>query len=140
MQHAATGVLDVVYEAGGPADAPVVLLLHGWPDDARGWRGVLPQLDAAGFRTVAPCLRGFGPTRFRSLQTPRDGRGVALAHDAITLMDLLRITRFAVVGHDWGARAAYTLAALFPDRIAARRLRERILVRARSIDRGDRNA
>jgi pimeloyl-ACP methyl ester carboxylesterase len=49
----------------------------------------------------------------------RDGRGVALAHDAIALMDALGIIRFAVVGHDWGARAAYTLAALYPDRIAA---------------------
>src|SRR6266536_1289897 len=70
-------------------------------------------------RWPAPYLRGFGPTRFRSPQTPRDGRGVALAHDAIELMDLLGITRFAVAGHDWGARAAYTLAALFPDRVVA---------------------
>jgi len=119
MQRAVTGVLDIAYETGGPPHAPVVLLLHGWPDDIRGWRGVAPRLHAAGFRTVAPYLRGFGPTRFRSPQTRRDGRGVALAHDAIALMDGLGITRFAVAGHDWGARAAYTLAALFPDRIAA---------------------
>jgi len=120
MRHAATDVLDIAYEEGGPAaEAPVVLLLHGWPDDIRGWRGVAPRLHASGFRTIAPYLRGFGPTRFRSPETRRDGRGVALAHDAIALMDALGITRFAVVGHDWGARVAYTLAALFPDRVTA---------------------
>jgi pimeloyl-ACP methyl ester carboxylesterase len=119
VQHAVTDVLDIAYDVRGPADAPVVLLLHGWPDNIRGWGGVAPLLHAAGFRTVAPYLRGFGPTRFRSSETPRDGRGVALAHDAIALMDALGITRFAVVGHDWGARAAYILAALFPDRVVA---------------------
>ncbi|MGH6692912.1 MAG: alpha/beta fold hydrolase, partial [Gammaproteobacteria bacterium] len=76
-------------------------------------------MHAAGFRTVAPYLRGFGPTRFRLPETPRDGRGVALAHDALALMEVLGITRFAVVGHDRGARTAYTLAALFPDRVVA---------------------
>ncbi len=119
MQQAATDVLDIAYEESERADAPVVLLLHGWPDDIRGWRGVTPRLHAAGFRTIAPYLRGFGATRFRSPGTPRDGRGVALAHDAIALMDTLGIDRFGVVGHDWGARAAYTLAALFPERVAA---------------------
>jgi pimeloyl-ACP methyl ester carboxylesterase len=119
MQHAATGVLDIAYDESGPAQAPVVLLLHGWPDDIRGWRGVAPRLHAAGFRTIAPYLRGFGPTQFRSPETSRDGRGIAHAHDAIALTDSLGITRFAVVGHDWGARAAYTLAALFPDRVTA---------------------
>ena len=119
MQQAATDVLDIAYEESERADAPVVLLLHGWPDDIRGWRGVAPRLQAAGFRTIAPYLRGFGATRFRSAETRRDGRGVALAHDAIALMDTLGIARFGVVGHDWGARAAYTLAALFPERVAA---------------------
>lgn len=117
LQHATTDVLDIAYEARGPADAPVLLLLHGWPDDVRGWRGVAQLLNAAGFRTVAPYLRGFGPTRFRSTESLRDGRGVALAHDAVALMDVLGINRFAVIGHDWGARAAYTIAALFPDRV-----------------------
>ena len=52
-----------------------------------------------------------------SPETCRDARGVALAQDAIDLADALGIQTFAVVGHDWGARAAYTLAALFPERI-----------------------
>jgi pimeloyl-ACP methyl ester carboxylesterase len=59
-QHAATDVLDIAYEEGGPPEAPVVLLLHGWPDDVRGWRGVAPQLHAAGFRRVASYPLGRG--------------------------------------------------------------------------------
>jgi pimeloyl-ACP methyl ester carboxylesterase len=116
-QQIATSVLDVGYLEAGPADGPAVLLLHGWPDDVRGWRTVAPPLNAAGFRTLTPYLRGCGSTRFLSAATQRDGRGVALAQDAIDLMDALHIERFAVVGHDWGARAAYTLAALWPHRV-----------------------
>jgi pimeloyl-ACP methyl ester carboxylesterase len=114
-----TTLLEISYDVGGPPGGPPVLLLHGWPDDIRGWCGVAPLLQSAGYRTIAPYLRGFGSTCFRSPETPRDARGVALAQDAIDLADALGISSFAVVGHDWGARAAYTLAALFPDRISS---------------------
>lgn len=67
--------------------------------------------------TIAPYLRGSGPTRFLSNETPRVGAGVPLAQDAIDLADQLGVGQFAVVGHDWGARAAYTLAVLFPERV-----------------------
>ena len=117
MPSVQTKVLEISYDEGGPSDGPAVLLLHGWPDDPRGWRKVATRLHAAGFRTVAPYLRGFGPTRFLAGDTVRDGRGVALAQDAIDLANALRLERFAVVGHDWGARAAYTLAAIFPERV-----------------------
>jgi pimeloyl-ACP methyl ester carboxylesterase len=117
MPSVQTKVLEISYDEGGPSDGPAVLLLHGWPDDPRGWRKVATRLHAAGFRTVSPYLRGFGPTRFLAGDTVRDGRGVALAQDAIDLANALRLERFAVVGHDWGARAAYTLAALFPERV-----------------------
>ena len=119
MPSVQTRVLEIAYEEGGPTDGPAqdptVLLLHGWPDDPRGWREVAGRLHAARFHTIAPYLRGFGPTRFLAGDTVRDGRGVALAQDAIDLADALGLERFAVVGHDWGARAAYTLAALFPE-------------------------
>ncbi len=59
------------------------------------------------------------PTRFLSEATPRFAAAVALAQDAIDLADALGLNRFAVVGHDWGARAAYTIAALFPQRLSA---------------------
>ena len=119
MPTVRTELLDLAYEEGGPADGPVVLLLHGWPDAPRGWAAVAPLLQAAGWRTIAPYLRGTAPTQFLDPSTPRVGSGVALAQDAIDLLDALHLDRVAVVGHDWGARAAYTLAALFPERITA---------------------
>jgi pimeloyl-ACP methyl ester carboxylesterase len=94
-------------------------LLHGWPDAPHGWRVVAQHLQAAGWRTIIPYLRGTAPTRFLSDDTPRVASGVALAQDAIDLLDALQLERVAVVGHDWGARTAYTLAALFPERVTA---------------------
>jgi pimeloyl-ACP methyl ester carboxylesterase len=114
-----TDILEIGYETGGAYGGPLVVLLHGWPDDVRGWLGIIPHLESAGFRWVAPWLRGFGPTRFRSTDTIRDGSAVALAQDVIDLMDLLGCAKFSIVGHDWGARVAYTLAALFAERISS---------------------
>jgi len=114
-----TEVLDVEFEAGGPPGGSPVLLLHGWPDDVRGWRAIVPSLQESGFRWYAPWLRGFGRTRFLSPDTIRDGRAVALAHDTIDFADKLGLSRFSVVGHDWGARTAYTLAALWPERLSS---------------------
>jgi len=115
--RATTAVLDLAYESAGPDDGQPILLLHGWPDDVRTWDGVLPVLHRAGFRTVAPYLRGFGPTRFRSKATPRSGQLAALGQDVLDLADALGLDRFAVVGHDWGARAAYIAAAVAPERV-----------------------
>jgi pimeloyl-ACP methyl ester carboxylesterase len=114
-----TAVLEIEFEQGGPDDGRPVLLLHGWPDAPRGWRPVSEHLHQRGWRTIVPALRGSGATRFRLSNTPRDGRGIALACDAIDLLDVLSLERVAVVGHDWGARAAYTLAAIAPQRIEA---------------------
>jgi pimeloyl-ACP methyl ester carboxylesterase len=119
MDTAATELLDIGYDNGGPPHGPAVLLLHGWPDDVRGWGGIIPHLERAGVRWAAPWLRGFGPTCFHSRDTIRDGSAVALAQDAIDLADHLGWSRFSVVGHDWGARVAYTLAALFPERLSS---------------------
>jgi pimeloyl-ACP methyl ester carboxylesterase len=85
------GALNIGYEAGGPLDGPVVMLLHGWPDDVRAWRNVAPRLHSAGVRTIAPYLRGFGRTRSLSTETLRHARGVALAQDAMELADALGI-------------------------------------------------
>jgi pimeloyl-ACP methyl ester carboxylesterase len=118
MRKIRTELLEIAFEEGGPEDGPAVMILHGWPDAPCGWDSVVARLQAEGWRTVIPYLRGSGPTRFLSKETPRVGSGVALAQDAMDLADALGLGRFAVVGHDWGARAAYTLAALFPDRIS----------------------
>ena len=116
-----THTLKIAYEEGGPKNGKSVILLHGWPDSPRTWDKVLPTLHNAGYRTIAPYLRGFGPTEFRSpifgRKPKRTGQPVALAQDIIDLADALKLPCFDFVGHDWGARTGYALAALFPTRL-----------------------
>jgi pimeloyl-ACP methyl ester carboxylesterase len=112
-----TPLLNVSYLEDGPRNGPPVLLVHGWPDDPHTWDKVAPVLNRAGCRTFAPWLRGFGATRFHSATTMRSGQMVAMAQDALDFMSAISVERFAVVGHDWGARVAYILAALFPERV-----------------------
>ena len=64
IYYAATKLLNVAYHEQGAKDKPVILLLHGWPDDATTWDKVLPQFMSAGYRVIAPYLRGFGETSF----------------------------------------------------------------------------
>lgn len=113
----ATPLLNMAYEQGGPPDAPPVLLLHGWPDDPRTFDRIAPALWPH-FRTLTPWLRGFGPTSFRLAATPRSGQIAAMAQDVLDFADALHLRQFAVVGHDWGARIAYLLASIFPERIS----------------------
>ena len=109
----ANGV-DFAYLAEGPDDGPLALCLHGFPDTAWGWRHLLPELARAGYRAVAPFLRGYAPTA-----VPADGRYQvgALASDAIALHDGLGADeRAVIIGHDWGAMATYAAASHAPDR------------------------
>ena len=110
------GVLSVGYAEAGPGDGPAVLLLHGWPYDIHSYEDVAPLLAARGYRVIVPYLRGYGTTRFRSDETPRNGQQSALAIDAIALMDALDVDRAIVAGFDWGARTACIVAALWPER------------------------
>ncbi|MGT2466237.1 alpha/beta fold hydrolase [Mesorhizobium atlanticum] len=112
-----TSLLRVAYLSGGSEGGSPVLLIHGWPDDATTFADVAPSLQAAGFRTFAPWLRGFGKTSFHSDKTMRSGEIAAMAQDALDFADAIGLERFAVVGHDWGARIAYLLASVFPQRI-----------------------
>ncbi len=113
-----TPVLKQAYEVAGPKQGEPIFLLHGWPDSPRTWDGVLPVLHDAGFQTIAPYLRGYGPSRFRTKpfggRLRRTGQPVAFAQDMIHLADGLKLKRFYFIGHDWGARTGYALAALFP--------------------------
>jgi pimeloyl-ACP methyl ester carboxylesterase len=111
--------LNIGYVDTGPADGPAVLLLHGWPYDIHAYAEVTPTLRARGCRVIVPYLRGYGTTRFLSEETPRNGEQVALAVDAISLMDALGIERATVAGFDWGSRTAAVMAALWPERCAA---------------------
>jgi pimeloyl-ACP methyl ester carboxylesterase len=107
----ANGLTFHYLEAGS---GPLVLCLHGFPDNAHTYSELLPALASAGFRGVAPFMRGYAPT-----SPAPDGRyqAVLLAQDAIALIAALGDGRAFVVGHDWGATAAYGAAALAPERI-----------------------
>lgn len=97
----------------GPTDGPLALCLHGFPDSAP-WRFLLPELAAAGSRAVAPWMRGYAPT---DVLADDDYSVDALAADACTLHEALAGDEHAVlIGHDWGAFAAYAAAAFAPDR------------------------
>jgi pimeloyl-ACP methyl ester carboxylesterase len=117
MKHIRTSVLEIAYEESGEPDGVPVLLLHGWPYDVRCYDDVVPQLTAAGCRTIVPYLRGFGPTRFLMDDTPRSGQQAALGNDLKELMDALELPSAALVGYDWGGRAACIVAALWPARV-----------------------
>jgi pimeloyl-ACP methyl ester carboxylesterase len=98
-------------EAGA---GPLALCLHGFPDTAHTWQFLLPALAGAGFHAVAPFMRGYAPT-----EVPPDGayQVGALVADAVALHEMLGGDEDAVlIGHDWGAEAAYGAAAYAPHR------------------------
>ncbi|MBO4224938.1 alpha/beta fold hydrolase [Bradyrhizobium neotropicale] len=113
------GLLNVSYAEAGPAGGPVVILLHGWPYDIYSYVDVAPLLASAGYRVIIPYLRGYGPTRFLSDATLRNGQPAALAVDIVALMDALKIEKATLAGYDWGARTANIIAALWPERCKA---------------------
>jgi pimeloyl-ACP methyl ester carboxylesterase/integrase len=119
LKHIDAGVLNVGYAEAGPADGPVVVLLHGWPYDIHSFAEVTPLLVAARYRVIVPYLRGYGSTRFLSDATMRNAQQSALARDLIDLMDALRIRHAIIAGFDWGARTANIVAALWPERCKA---------------------
>jgi pimeloyl-ACP methyl ester carboxylesterase len=112
-----TPTLNIGYEESGQGFP--VILLHGFPDDAQAWTDVAPPLVRAGYRVLAPYLRGYGPTSFRDPNAPRMAEQAAIGQDVIDFADALRLDRFALSGYDWGGRAACIAAALQPDRVRA---------------------
>jgi pimeloyl-ACP methyl ester carboxylesterase len=113
------GVVNVGYAEAGPANGPVVILLHGWPYDIYSFADVAPLLASAGYRVIVPFVRGYGTTRFLSTETVRNGQPSAVAADTIALMDALKIEKPILAGFDWGARTANIVAALWPERCKA---------------------
>jgi pimeloyl-ACP methyl ester carboxylesterase len=116
-KHIRTATLEVAYEESGAPGGDPVFLLHGWPYDPRCYDEVVPPLVVAGCRVIVPYLRGFGPTRFLSDDTPRSGQQAALGNDLRELMDVLGIERAVLAGYDWGGRAACIVSALWPERV-----------------------
>jgi pimeloyl-ACP methyl ester carboxylesterase len=114
-----TPILDIAYqESGSPQGSPIVLL-HGFPDDAHAFDHVAPPLANAGYRVLAPYLRGYGPTRFRDPSTPHMAEQAAIGQDLIDFADALGLQKMALAGYDWGGRAAAIAAALHPERVSA---------------------
>jgi pimeloyl-ACP methyl ester carboxylesterase len=99
--------------SAGPADGPVVVLLHGWPEHWWLWREVIPALAADGRRVIAPDLRGFGWSEI----TPRGYEKEQFATDILALLDTLGVSACDVVGHDWGGWTAQLMAIREPARI-----------------------
>ncbi len=93
---------------------PLVLLVHGFPDTAFTWDRALPALAEAGYRAVAPFTRGYAPT-----EIPADGAydTDTLGKDLVALILALGADAAVIVGHDWGASAAYAAAAMAPERV-----------------------
>ncbi|MFS0772204.1 alpha/beta fold hydrolase [Sphingomonas sp. 1P08PE] len=108
-----TGVeLDV--QVAGPADAPAVILLHGFPESHRTWRHIVPDL-ARDHRVVAPDQRGYA--RSSKPAAVGDYAPDRIVGDLIALADTLGIGRFTLVGHDWGGAVAWMAALTRPDRV-----------------------
>jgi pimeloyl-ACP methyl ester carboxylesterase len=94
-------------------EGPLVLLCHGWPELGYSWRHQLPALAAAGYRAVAPDMRGYGRS-----DAPADIGAYSIFHlvgDMVELVEALGAKRAAIVGHDWGAPVAWHAALLRPD-------------------------
>ncbi len=106
--------MEFAFVEDGPVDGPLALCLHGFPDTAHSYRHLLPALAAAGFHAVAPWMRGYAPTSL-----PEDGvyHQAALGSDACALHEVLGgDDRAVIIGHDWGAFAAYCAAPYQPER------------------------
>lgn len=108
----ANGIAFGYLEAGA---GPLALCLHGFPDHARSFRHQLDALAAAGYRAVAPFMRGYAPT---SPAPDGNYQPASLALDVVALLDALGEGPAVVFGHDWGAVAAYGAAVLAPEKIS----------------------
>jgi pimeloyl-ACP methyl ester carboxylesterase len=113
------GVLSIAYQEYGPASGWPCILGHGFPYDVHAYDQAAPILAQAGARVIVPYLRGYGPTRFLNVETPRSGEQAALGADLLVLMDALHFERAVLGGYDWGGRASCVVAALWPERVLA---------------------
>lgn len=92
---------------------PLVLLLHGFPDTAHTWDDLRPRIAAKGYRAVSPFMRGYHPSAIPDRDTDQE----TLARDPLALIEALGAREAIIIGHDWGASAAYGAAALGPERV-----------------------
>ena len=113
-------------EGSGPA----VVLCHGFPDLARGWQHQIRALSAAGFRVIAPDMRGYGAS-----SAPHEVEAYGLGEltgDLVALLDALEIEQAVFVGHDWGGFVTWAMPVLHPERVAGSELVPILLKKAPS--------
>jgi pimeloyl-ACP methyl ester carboxylesterase len=110
---------DLIFDVGdaGPADGPVVVLLHGFPQRNDSWNVVIDKLTAQGYRCLAPNQRGYSPGA--RPRRRRDYRLSELVADVGALIDASGAERVHLVGHDWGAAVAWSVASRLPARLAS---------------------
>lgn len=107
--------LEVQVSGEGEGEGPTVLLLHGFPDSHELWRHQVTALNAAGYRTIAPDLRGFGASdKPEGVAAHHPGKHVG---DLLQLLGQLGVDGFHLVGHDWGSGIAQGLAGAAPERV-----------------------
>lgn len=114
LEISASGMLFDV-DVAGTAGAPLVLLLHGFPQTSHSYRHELPALASAGFRAIAPNQRGYSPGARPGAVS--DYAVAALTQDALNIADHFGAKQFHLVGHDWGGQLAWLIAAQHPERI-----------------------
>ncbi|MBD8905800.1 alpha/beta fold hydrolase [Methylorubrum zatmanii] len=114
-RHVALGSLRLHLAEAGPGDGPPTILLHGFPEFWFGWRHQIGPLAESGLRLLIPDQRGYGlsdrPKGIAAYHLDR------LARDVIALADACGVTRFRLVGHDWGGLVAFWTASFFPERV-----------------------
>ena len=100
---------------GGPSDGPVVVLLHGFPQDAQTFAGMMPLLHRAGYRTLAPDLRGVSPGARPSRLSGY--RTIESVHDVVAMLDAAGVEKAHILGHGWGGYLAWAVAVCEPQRV-----------------------
>lgn len=116
MHEYERGELTFDVDDSGPSDGPVVVLLHGFPENRGSWAAVTPLLTRAGYRVLAPDQRGYSP-RARPRRR-RDYVMEELVADTLALVEASRAHTVHLVGHDWGGAVAWAFAHDHPDRLA----------------------
>lgn len=114
VQYIEANGLRFAFLSAGQPGAPLVLMVHGFPDTAHSWDFVRPQVAELGFHVVAPFTRGYAPSAI----PPTEDYGTdTLARDLLALAEVFGARRFILLGHDWGASAGYSAAGLAPERL-----------------------
>lgn len=105
------------YLAAGPEDGPLMIFVHGWPEQALSWRHQLPFFAAMGIRAIAPDMRGYGRSSVYAQHD--DYRLELIVEDMLELLNSLKRESAIWIGHDWGSPVVWSLASHHPDRCRA---------------------